>query len=82
MLDERIEIRYEDENIWLTQKMMAVLYDVNVRIINYHIKVYVKIISIPIRTASNFILKHIGSCGEMKKNSCEIVQTESVQLEK
>ncbi len=23
-----IEIRYEDENIWLTQKMMAQLYDV------------------------------------------------------
>ena len=26
--DESIEIRYEDENIRLTQKMMAVLYDV------------------------------------------------------
>ena len=35
---ESIEIRYEDENIWLTQKMMAVLYDVDVRTINYHIK--------------------------------------------
>ena len=23
-----IEMRYEDENIWLTQKMMATLYDV------------------------------------------------------
>lgn len=32
------EMRYEDENIWLTQKMMAVLYDVNVRTINEHIK--------------------------------------------
>lgn len=35
---ESVEIRYEDENIWLTQKMMAVLYDVDVRTINYHIK--------------------------------------------
>lgn len=35
---ESMEIRYEDENIWLTQKMMAVLYDVDVRTINYHIK--------------------------------------------
>ena len=26
-----VEMRYEDENIWLTQKMMAVLYDVDVR---------------------------------------------------
>ena len=33
-----IEMRYEDENIWLTQKMMAVLYDVDVRTINYHVK--------------------------------------------
>ena len=33
-----VEIRYEDENIWITQKMLAVLYDVDVRTINYHIK--------------------------------------------
>jgi hypothetical protein len=32
------EMRYEDENVWLTQKMMATLYDVDVRTINYHIK--------------------------------------------
>ena len=35
---ENIEIRYEDENIWLTQKMMAVLYDTSVSTINEHIK--------------------------------------------
>lgn len=35
---DSIEMRYEDENIWLTQKMMAVLYDVDVRTINYHVK--------------------------------------------
>ena len=35
---ESIEIRYEDENIWLTQKMLSILYDVDVRTINYHIK--------------------------------------------
>ena len=33
-----IEMRYEDENIWLTQKMMAVLYEVDVRTINEHIQ--------------------------------------------
>lgn len=32
-----IEMRYEDENIWLTQRMMAELYGVDVRTINYHI---------------------------------------------
>ena len=33
-----IEMRYEDENIWLTQKMMAELYAVEINTINYHIK--------------------------------------------
>lgn len=38
---EAVEMRYEDENIWLTQKMMAELYDVDVRTINEHIqKIY------------------------------------------
>ena len=35
---DSVEMRYEDENIWLTQKMMATLYDVDVRTINEHIK--------------------------------------------
>ena len=35
---DSIEMRYEDENIWLTQKMMAALYDVGTNTINYHIK--------------------------------------------
>lgn len=38
---DSFEMRYEDENIWLTQKMMAVLYDVSVAAINQHIqKIY------------------------------------------
>ena len=32
------EMRYEDEHIWLTQKMMAALYDVALSTINGHIK--------------------------------------------
>lgn len=36
--EDAIEMRYEDENIWLTQKMMAQLYDVEVHTINEHIK--------------------------------------------
>lgn len=35
---DSIEMRYEDENIWLTQKMMATLYDVGLLTINEHIK--------------------------------------------
>ncbi len=33
-----VEAVYADETIWLTQKMMATLYDVDVRTINYHMK--------------------------------------------
>jgi hypothetical protein len=33
-----VEMRYEDENIWLTQKMMAELYAVSVPAINQHLK--------------------------------------------
>lgn len=33
-----VEVRYENENIWITQKMLAVLYDVETNTINYHIK--------------------------------------------
>ena len=33
-----VEAIYADENVWLTQKMMGLLYDVDVRTINYHLK--------------------------------------------
>lgn len=36
--DGGVEIRYEDETIWLTQKMMATIYGVSVAAINQHIK--------------------------------------------
>ena len=35
---DSVEMRYEDENIWLMQKMMATLYDVALPTINEHIK--------------------------------------------
>lgn len=35
---ESVEMRYEEENIWLTQKMMAALYDVSVSAISQHVK--------------------------------------------
>jgi len=36
--EQSFEMRYEDENIWLTQKMMSVLYNISVAAINQHIK--------------------------------------------
>jgi hypothetical protein len=35
---QSVEMRYEDENIWLTQKLLATLYDVDVRTVNENIK--------------------------------------------
>jgi len=35
---QSFEMRYEDENIWLTQKMLAALYNVEIPTINEHIK--------------------------------------------
>jgi len=35
--EQSFEIRYEDENIWLTQKMMSLLYNVRTPTINEHI---------------------------------------------
>jgi hypothetical protein len=33
-----VEAVYADENVWLTQKMMGLLYDVDVRTISYHLQ--------------------------------------------
>lgn len=35
---ESYEMRYENETIWLTQRMMAELYGVDVRTVNDHLK--------------------------------------------
>ena len=45
-----VEVRYEEENIWLTQKMLGVLFNVEAHTINYHIK-----------KISKFSVYHIGS---------------------
>ena len=36
--DVKIDIRFEDETFWLTQKKLAALFDVEVNTINYHLK--------------------------------------------
>ena len=35
--NERFEIRYENENIWMSQKMLAAVYGVDLRTVSYHI---------------------------------------------
>ena len=39
---QSVELRYEDENLWMTQRLMAELYGVDIRTINEHIqKIYI-----------------------------------------
>ena len=41
--EQSIEARYEDETVWLSQKLMATLFDVDVRTISEHLKnIYVQ----------------------------------------
>ena len=52
-----VEVRYEDENIWITQKMLAVLYEIDVAGINYHIKkIYDDSELTPESTIKNFLI--------------------------
>lgn len=52
---ESVEMRYQDENIWLTQKMLAALYDVEIHTINEHIsKIFADGELIPEATIRNF----------------------------
>ncbi|OGK10871.1 cell filamentation protein Fic [Candidatus Roizmanbacteria bacterium RIFCSPHIGHO2_01_FULL_35_10] len=36
--EQKISVRIEDENVWLTQKLIAELFDVDVRTVNEHLK--------------------------------------------
>jgi len=36
--EQSIEARYEDKTVWLTQKLMAALFDVDVRTVNEHLQ--------------------------------------------
>ena len=38
VVDEQFEIRYQDENIWMSQKMLAAVYGVEVPNISYHLR--------------------------------------------
>lgn len=35
---DSIEVRYDDETIWLSQKMMSMLFDVSIKTINEHLR--------------------------------------------
>lgn len=59
-----VELRYEDENIWLTQKLLAKLYGVSVAAINQHIK---KIFDDKELKKEAVIKKYLITAGDGKK---------------
>ena len=65
---QSIEMRYEDENIWLTQKILSVLYDVEVHTINYHIKKIFEDMELePMTTIRKFRIVQIEGNPKIKK---------------
>jgi hypothetical protein len=51
-----IEMRYEDENIWLTQRLMAELYGVSVQAIDQHTKTLIKAGEIDESTIKQYLI--------------------------
>lgn len=64
-----VEMRYEDENIWLTQKMMAELYDVTVAAINQHIKnIYADGELVPETTIKKYLIVQREGTRDVRRN--------------
>jgi hypothetical protein len=67
--DQSFEMRYQDENVWLTQKMMAVLYDVEVHTVNEHIKkVFADSELTDEATIRNFRIVHIEGSRQVERD--------------
>jgi hypothetical protein len=65
---ESIEVRYEDENIWMTQKMMAELYGVSVQAIQQHIATLVEKGEIDSATIKQYLIVQKEGQREVKRN--------------
>ena len=52
--ENTIEVRIEDETVWLSQRLIAVLFEVEVNTINYHIKEVLKTAEQKASTIRNF----------------------------
>jgi hypothetical protein len=71
---ESVELRYEDENIWMTQKMIAQLYDVSISAINQHIKTLKKDEEIN----NSVIKKYLITANDGKKYSTNHYNLQSI----
>ena len=57
--EDSIEVKYADETVWLSQKMMAELFDVEINTINYHLKEIFK--SVPVSSLKSYIGHTLGA---------------------
>ena len=63
-----VEVRYEDENIWMTQKIMAELYGVSVQAIQQHIATLVEKAEIETATIKQYLIVQKEGNREVKRN--------------
>lgn len=54
--EQAVEMRYADENIWLTQKLMAELYGVSVQAIDQHLKTLIKVGELDRATIKQYLI--------------------------
>ena len=82
--EQSIEARYEDETIWLSQKLLAVLFDVDVRTINEHLKnIYAQQELSPEATIRKFrIVQKEGKRDVSREVDFTIIYTTSVDYNK
>ncbi|NCC99445.1 MAG: cell filamentation protein Fic [Bacteroidia bacterium] len=67
--EKSIEARYEDDTVWLSQKLMATLFNVEVNTINYHLKEIYKSGEIEeSRTIRNFRIVQNEGLREVSRN--------------
>lgn len=67
--DATFEMRYEDENIWLTQKMMAALYDVSKQTISQHLnRIYADGELVPAATVKKYLTVQTEGTRQVKRN--------------
>ncbi len=66
--EQSVELRYQDENIWMTQKMMAQLYDVSVSAINQHLDRLIKDSEVDLATVKKYLIVQKEGGRTVKRN--------------
>lgn len=64
---DSIEVRYEDENIWMTQKMMAEIYGVSVSTINQHLDTLLAMSEVDEATIKQYLIVQNEGARKVKR---------------